>query len=107
LDKCDGGDGYAEVTDYDPVSVMHYSCGNNGGHAGRWISDKDAEGARNVYGSCHPPKEQTPPKVGGDSYGRGAGYVPPCKAGDEEQNSLCYTPCVQGFRGDGPVCWRK
>lgn len=41
------------------------------------------------------------------SYGRGAGYPLTCAEGLEEDASLCYTPCRDGFYGIGPVCWES
>lgn len=52
--------------------------------------------------TCH-----RPVRVIGKSYTRGAGTPLPCAAGQREENFLCYTPCRQGFRGEGPVCWRR
>jgi len=28
-----------------------------------------------------------------------------CKAGEQEDVGLCYTPCSAGYTGVGPVCW--
>jgi hypothetical protein len=41
------------------------------------------------------------------SYGRGAGTPLHCAATQEEQASLCYTPCSTGYDGVGPVCWSE
>lgn len=30
-----------------------------------------------------------------------------CKATEEKQRALCHKPCMDGFRGRGPVCWQK
>lgn len=41
-----------------------------------------------------------------DSYGRGAGTIPStCPAGQQNDAGLCYTQCIAGFTGIGPVCW--
>lgn len=29
-----------------------------------------------------------------------------CPEGKEEQASLCYNPCPEGYKGRGPVCWK-
>jgi hypothetical protein len=39
------------------------------------------------------------------SYGRGAGSLPGCAAGQELDAGLCYPPCADGFDGVGPLCW--
>jgi hypothetical protein len=39
------------------------------------------------------------------SYGRGVGSFPTCKSGLEYDAGLCYSPCVDGFHGVGPLCW--
>lgn len=56
------------------------------------------------------------------SYGRGAGTIPYsktisddgllktrqyCHDGKKVEGGLCYKPCREGFRGDGPVCWNR
>ncbi|CDW75562.1 UNKNOWN [Stylonychia lemnae] len=40
------------------------------------------------------------------TYGRGVGEPLGCSIDEEEQAALCYTPCKQGYNGDGPVCWQ-
>lgn len=51
---------------------------------------------------CKPPGEA--------SYGRGAGKVPHVVHGcrsKQKQGGLCYTRCRDGYKGEGPVCYRK
>lgn len=40
-----------------------------------------------------------------ESYGRTAGTPLVCKPDEDEDAALCYTPCNDGFHGEGPVCW--
>ena len=40
------------------------------------------------------------------SYGRGPGKpISTCRDGLEESGLLCYPPCKEGYKGEGPVCW--
>ncbi|KAI9138741.1 hypothetical protein BKA69DRAFT_1168840 [Paraphysoderma sedebokerense] len=40
------------------------------------------------------------------SHGRGGGRVPKgCPDGKEPHQALCYTPCKQGYKGVGPICY--
>ena len=53
------------------------------------------EGMKDNGVSCHK-----------DSYGRGVGLIPTgCPSGKVNQGGLCYTPCKNGMKGIGPVCW--
>jgi hypothetical protein len=42
-----------------------------------------------------------------DSYGRGVGTPMKCAAGQQYDAGLCYTPCQDGYKGVGPVCWQS
>ena len=70
-------------------------------------------GYHEVAGVCY---IDTPAGFGGSgadptrpTYNRGAGTVPnlACPSGKENNASLCYTPCRDGYAGIGPVCWSK
>jgi hypothetical protein len=39
------------------------------------------------------------------SYGRGVGTIPTCRAGLDADGGLCYAKCPAGTSGVGPVCW--
>ncbi|MBN1382317.1 MAG: hypothetical protein JXA41_11625 [Deltaproteobacteria bacterium] len=41
------------------------------------------------------------------SKGRGVGKPMKCKAGQEYDAGLCYTPCKEHYHGVGPVCWQN
>lgn len=41
-----------------------------------------------------------------DRYSRGAGVPRSCQPDEEEQLSLCYKACPDGFVGVGPACWK-
>ena len=78
------------------------------------IVDNDCRsGYHKVAGVCY---VDTPSGFGGTgadptrpTYNRGAGTVPnlACPAGKENDASLCYVPCRDGYAGIGPVCWSK
>jgi hypothetical protein len=38
---------------------------------------------------------------------RGVGTVPNCDSSKVKDAGLCYTPCKDGYKGVGPVCWQK
>lgn len=38
---------------------------------------------------------------------RGAGTIPGCPSGQENDGGLCYPTCKAGFDGVGPVCWQE
>ena len=43
-----------------------------------------------------------------NAIGRGVGHpIHACPAGLENDASLCYVPCKEGYTGVGPVCWSK
>lgn len=46
-----------------------------------------------------------------DSYTKKSYVLPPktlsCPDGLEKVGLLCYEPCVEGFKADGSVCWKK
>jgi hypothetical protein len=41
------------------------------------------------------------------SYGRGVGHVLECKPEESYDAGLCYTPCENGWKSVGPVCWGR
>jgi len=41
------------------------------------------------------------------SYGRGVGAVLNCCGNKEKDAGLCYPRCKSGYKGVGPVCWKK
>jgi hypothetical protein len=64
------------------------------------------------WGTCQPGYvddggtcRKDPQIVAKVSYGRGAGHVGRCAAGEDEDAGLCYARCLSGFHGVGPVCW--
>jgi hypothetical protein len=40
-----------------------------------------------------------------DTKARGAGTIPTCGSGTQNDAGLCYPACGAGFEGAGPVCW--
>jgi len=39
------------------------------------------------------------------SYGRGVGKPLTCTSDQDEDASLCYKKCKNGYAEDGPICW--